>query len=143
MAGQPVIVHQSILSSTLGMSAHPQGQWLSPRVVNLTLQYLTVGIKQARTWKLLAPHVPALMQRVLFPLMCFGDEDAELWDDDPQEYIRKVCFLISSDSQGLSESRVMSSNASATMTRSCGRATPGVHPQGAPTSSCCVQASGQ
>ena len=75
-----------------------QGQWLSPRVVNLTLQYLTVGIRQARTWKLLQPHVPELMQRVLFPLMCFGDEDQELWDDDPLEYIRKVpaaCMLSS------------------------------------------------
>lgn len=59
-------------------------------MVNLTLQYLTVGIRQARTWKLLQPHVPELMQRVLFPLMCFGDEDQELWDDDPLEYIRKV-----------------------------------------------------
>ena len=67
-----------------------QGQWLSPRVVNLTLQYLTVGIRQARTWKLLQPHVPALMQRVLFPLMCFGDEDQDLWEDDPLDYIRKV-----------------------------------------------------
>ena len=71
-----------------------QGQWLSPRVVNLTLQYLTVGIRQARTWKLLQPHVPELMQRVLFPLMCFNDEDQELWDDDPLEYIRKVlCYI--------------------------------------------------
>jgi importin-7 len=59
-------------------------------VVNLTLQYLTVGIRQARTWKLLQPHVSELMQRVLFPLMCFGDEDQELWDEDPLEYIRKV-----------------------------------------------------
>ncbi len=67
-----------------------QGQWLSPRVVNLTLQYLTVGVKQARTWKLLQPHVPALMQRVLFPLMCFSEDDDVLWRDDPQEYIRKA-----------------------------------------------------
>lgn len=58
--------------------------------MNLTLQYLTVGIRTARPWKLLQPHVPALMQRVLFPLMCFGDEDQELWEDDPLEYIRKV-----------------------------------------------------
>lgn len=27
---------------------------------------------------------------VVFPLLCFDDEDAELWEDDPQEYIRKV-----------------------------------------------------
>ena len=47
-------------------------------------------MQQAKTWKLLQPHVPALMERVLFPLMCFDDVDAELWEDDPQEYIRKV-----------------------------------------------------
>jgi hypothetical protein len=23
-------------------------------------------------------------------MLCFDDEDAELWEDDPQEYIRKV-----------------------------------------------------
>ena len=84
--------HSAILLCVilLRVSRGLQGQWLSPRVVNLTLQYLTVGIRQARTWKLLQPHVPELMQRVLFPLMCFANEDQELWDDDPLEYIRKV-----------------------------------------------------
>jgi len=68
---------------------YAEGKWLSPRVVNLALQYLTVAVKAARTWKVLQPHVPQLMARVLFPLMCFDDDDAELWEDDPQEYIRK------------------------------------------------------
>lgn len=27
---------------------------------------------------------------VVFPMLCFDDEDAELWEEDPQEYIRKV-----------------------------------------------------
>ena len=27
---------------------------------------------------------------MVFPLCCFGDEDDELWRDDPQEYIRKA-----------------------------------------------------
>ena len=59
-------------------------------MTNLALNYLQHAMKSAATWKLLKPHVPALMQRVLFPLMCFADEDQELWDDDPHEYVRKV-----------------------------------------------------
>lgn len=32
-------------------------------------------------------------------MLCFDDEDAELWADDPQEYIRKVgsvCYIFTS-----------------------------------------------
>ncbi len=87
--------YMSLLKTYLSTMLPPplpvvQGVWLSPRVVNLALQYLTVAVKAARTWKVLQPHVPQLMARVLFPLMCFDDSDAELWADDPQEYIRKV-----------------------------------------------------
>ncbi len=31
-----------------------------------------------------------ILANVAYPLMCFNDEDAELWNDDHQEYIRKV-----------------------------------------------------
>ena len=63
---------------------------MSPRVTNLALQYLGHAIKTAATWKLLKPHTPGLVATVLLPLMCYDDEDAELWQDDPHEYIRKV-----------------------------------------------------
>ena len=63
---------------------------MSPRVTNLALQYLGHAIKTAATWKLLKPHTPGLVATVLLPLMCYDDEDAELWRDDPHEYIRKV-----------------------------------------------------
>ena len=29
-----------------------------------------------------------LVQEVIFPLLCFSQEDQELWNDDPLEYIR-------------------------------------------------------
>eukprot|EP00983_Pelagomonas_calceolata_P040597 1137682-Pelagomonas_calceolata.AAC.5 len=35
-------------------------------------------------------HWDALLLNVAFPMMCFSDEDMELWTDDPHEYIRKV-----------------------------------------------------
>lgn len=28
--------------------------------------------------------------QVVLPQLCFDDEDAELWEDDPQEFVRKV-----------------------------------------------------
>lgn len=33
-------------------------------------------------------YLQTLIQEVLFPLMCHSDEDDELWNTDPQEYIR-------------------------------------------------------
>lgn len=33
-------------------------------------------------------HMPLIIQNILFPLMCYTDEDESLWQTDPQEYIR-------------------------------------------------------
>lgn len=59
-------------------------------MVNLVLQYLTHALGVSSSWKLVKPHITTLLTNCVFPLMCFDDEDAELWEDDPQEYIRKV-----------------------------------------------------
>ncbi len=56
----------------------------------MALQYLGHAIKTAATWKLLKPHAPALVAAVVLPLMCYDDEDDDLWREDPHEYIRKV-----------------------------------------------------
>ncbi|KAK9818968.1 hypothetical protein WJX74_009075 [Apatococcus lobatus] len=66
-----------------------QGQYLSPRVTNLVLQYLTHAVKLSSSWKALKPEALPLLQRVIFPLLCFNEDDARLWQDDPQEFIRK------------------------------------------------------
>ena len=34
------------------------------------------------------PHIQPIIQEVIFPLMCHSDADEELWNSDPQEYIR-------------------------------------------------------
>jgi hypothetical protein len=34
------------------------------------------------------PHIQPIIQEVIFPLMCHSDADEELWETDPQEYIR-------------------------------------------------------
>lgn len=66
-----------------------QGGWLSPRVTNSTVQYLTHAVQLSRTYKLLKPHLHGLLVNAIFPLCCFDDSDQAMWEDDPQEYIRK------------------------------------------------------
>jgi hypothetical protein len=74
----------------LSLCLRTQGRYLTPRVINLAMQYLTTAVSLGATWKALKPHVPQLLAAVVFPLCCFNDEDAELWAEDPQEYIRKA-----------------------------------------------------
>lgn len=35
-------------------------------------------------------HWDGILHNVAFPVMCFSNEDAQLWEEDPHEYIRKV-----------------------------------------------------
>ena len=45
-------------------------------------------VSHALSWKIMKPHMPAIVQEILFPLMCHTDEDEDLWESDPVEYIR-------------------------------------------------------
>uniref|UniRef100_A0A673CQ32 Importin N-terminal domain-containing protein n=1 Tax=Sphaeramia orbicularis TaxID=375764 RepID=A0A673CQ32_9TELE len=63
-------------------------QYVAPRVLQQTLNYINQGIAHALTWKNLKPHIQGIIQDVVFPLMCYTDSDEELWQEDPYEYIR-------------------------------------------------------
>lgn len=41
------------------------------------------------TWKLLKTNISQIIEKVIFPLLCYTDEDDELWQTDPAEYVRK------------------------------------------------------
>ena len=51
---------------------------------------MAYAVTPTHTWKRLKEHIPNLLRLCIFPLCCFDQEDAELWADDPHEYIRKV-----------------------------------------------------
>lgn len=65
-----------------------QKHYVTPRVLQQCLLYLSQGLSHSLTWKHLKPHVQILNQEVIFPLMCYKDEDERLWQEDPYEYIR-------------------------------------------------------
>lgn len=67
---------------------HRQKQYVTPRVLQQCLLYLSQGLSHSLTWKHLKPHMQAVSQDVIFPLMCYKDEDEKLWQEDPYEYIR-------------------------------------------------------
>ncbi|KAG9468007.1 hypothetical protein GDO78_013890 [Eleutherodactylus coqui] len=67
---------------------YKEKQYMAPRVLQQTLNYLNQGVSHAVTWKSLKPHIQGIIQDVIFPLMCYTDSDEELWQEDPYEYIR-------------------------------------------------------
>lgn len=61
---------------------------LSAFVVFCICCLLAPSVSHAHSWKLLKPHMFAIIQDVLFPLMCCSDVDEDLFTNDPHEYIR-------------------------------------------------------
>ncbi|XP_023937974.2 importin-7 [Bicyclus anynana] len=70
------------------LDQYRQKIYISPRVLQQTISYIDQCISHAHSWKLLKPHMFAIIQDVLFPLMSYSDADDELWFSDPHEYIR-------------------------------------------------------
>ena len=50
--------------------------------------HLCCRVDHAASWKVIKPHIQEIIVEVLFPLLCHSDEDQELWESDPIEYIR-------------------------------------------------------
>jgi len=72
------------------LSLRPSGRFCTDRVVQLALCFLNSAIELSNTYKMIKPHLDFLLFQVVFPALCFKDEDLELFDTDPQEFIRKT-----------------------------------------------------
>ncbi|KAK1323984.1 hypothetical protein QJS10_CPA02g00514 [Acorus calamus] len=70
------------------------GDYLPDRVINLVLQYLSSSISKNTMYHLLQPHLDVVLFEIIFPLMCFNDNDQKLWNEDPHEYVRKGYDII-------------------------------------------------
>ncbi|VFQ64844.1 unnamed protein product [Cuscuta campestris] len=70
------------------------GGYLPDRVTNYLLQYLSNSISKSNLYSLLRPRLDVLLFEIIFPLMCFTDNDKKLWDEDPYEYVRKGYDII-------------------------------------------------
>lgn len=64
------------------------GKYVSPRVMQQSLNYLNTAVSHSMTWKMLKADMMVVVEKIVFPQMCHKDEDEELWQNDPREYIR-------------------------------------------------------
>ncbi|XP_028613425.1 importin-8 isoform X2 [Grammomys surdaster] len=70
------------------LDQYRQKEYIAPRVLQQAFNYLNQGIVHAVTWKQMKPHIQNIFEDVIFSVMCYKDEDEELWQEDPYEYIR-------------------------------------------------------
>ncbi|XP_077356952.1 importin-8 isoform X2 [Festucalex cinctus] len=82
---------QQVLLQVVDQYRHKQ--YVTPRVLQQCLNYLNQGLSHSLTWKHMKPHMQTICQEVIFPLMCYKDEDERLWQEDPFEYIRMKFYL--------------------------------------------------
>ncbi|KAJ5320159.1 hypothetical protein N7508_000442 [Penicillium antarcticum] len=70
-----------------------KSQWLSNCALSYTLVFMEECVKPKAMWDHLKPHMDNLIAHFVFPILCQSDEDIELFEDDPSEYLhRKLNF---------------------------------------------------
>ncbi|GAB1739217.1 hypothetical protein NU219Hw_g3966t1 [Hortaea werneckii] len=68
-------------------------RWLSKPALSFTLAFMDECVKPKAMWDCLKPHMPILIEHLLFPVLCQSDEDLEQFDEEPAEYLhRKLNF---------------------------------------------------
>ncbi|KAM9673166.1 importin-8 isoform 2-T2 [Trichechus inunguis] len=70
------------------LDQYRQKEYVAPRVLQQAFNYLNQGVVHSVTWKQMKPHIQNISEDVIFSVMCYKDEDEELWQKDPYEYIR-------------------------------------------------------
>ncbi|WPG99451.1 Hypothetical protein R9X50_00226500 [Acrodontium crateriforme] len=67
--------------------------WLSKPCLSYTLAFMDECVKPKAMWDCLKPHMPILIEHLVFPVLCQSDEDLEQFNEEPAEYLhRKLNF---------------------------------------------------
>lgn len=70
------------------LDSNRKGEYVAPRVLHQCLLYLQSACSHAFSWRTIKPHMHGIICSVIFPLLKHSDEDEEMWQDDPQEFIK-------------------------------------------------------
>ena len=70
------------------LEAYRQKVYVSPRVVQLCLNYLRESVRHAFSWKIVQNNIVVLIQDIIYPLLCINDDDIELFNEEPVEFVR-------------------------------------------------------
>uniref|UniRef100_A0A0K0EFB0 Importin N-terminal domain-containing protein n=1 Tax=Strongyloides stercoralis TaxID=6248 RepID=A0A0K0EFB0_STRER len=64
------------------------GGFVSDQVTYHALSHIATGIAHAKTWKAIKPHLFEITEKLMFPLLKHSEDDEDLWEDNPAEYIQ-------------------------------------------------------
>lgn len=64
------------------------GMWVSRPVMRHMLVFFSECIRPKSMWQLLRPHMQQIIETLVYPRLCFSDEDEELWELDPVDFVR-------------------------------------------------------
>eukprot|EP00298_Acanthocystis_sp_HF-20_P010720 c19007_g1_i1.p1 GENE.c19007_g1_i1~~c19007_g1_i1.p1 ORF type:complete len:1055 (+),score=485.71 c19007_g1_i1:24-3167(+) len=62
---------------------------MTNRIRTNCLNHLALAVGQANAFKVMRGCLDELLFEIIFPLLCHSDEDEEMWNDDPEEFIRR------------------------------------------------------
>lgn len=46
------------------------------------------SVRHAFSWKIVQNNIVVLIQDIIYPLLCINDDDIELFNDEPVEFVR-------------------------------------------------------
>jgi hypothetical protein len=70
--------------------AKSQGRYVTDDVARLCLQYLTHALQLSPTYKIMKQHLDLLLVKIIFPTLCLTEQEEELFESDPTEYIKII-----------------------------------------------------
>ncbi|CAF0864105.1 unnamed protein product [Rotaria sp. Silwood1] len=70
------------------LETYRQKMYVSPRVIQLSLNYLRESVRHAFSWKIMQNNIVVLIQDIIYPLLCINDDDIELFNEEPVEFVR-------------------------------------------------------
>ncbi|KID69859.1 Importin-beta domain containing protein, partial [Metarhizium hybridum] len=63
--------------------------WLSRPCLSYVIVFLDESVRPKEMWTHLKAHLTNLVTHFIFPVMCLSDEDAEQFDEEPEEYLHR------------------------------------------------------
>jgi hypothetical protein len=76
------------IMNTLNMQA--RGSFVTSCVRRFCITYLSHAVEMAPTYKAIKPHIDFILFQVIYPALMMPEEDIELFNNDPIEFVRKI-----------------------------------------------------
>lgn len=71
------------------LQARHAGEPITDWVLQLTYNFIDSTVTHSKLYKIMKPHLHFILLENVFQTLCLGQADLELWQENPQEFVRK------------------------------------------------------